>query len=252
MFPLKDQNPTRTVPFVNYCLLAANVAAFVLQLLWMGQSGEAAVVAGYGLVPTRLMFDPLGEAFTIFTSMFMHGGFAHLGGNLLYLYIFGDNVEDSLGHARYLTFYLVCGVGAAFAQLLTGLSSQIAMVGASGAISGVLGAYIVLFPRAPILILNSIPLLWLFFGVFLSFPAWLVIGFWFIGNLLSGISTLGLREMGGVAFFAHIGGFLVGLLLVKPFSAQRPRRDSFQWSGWRPPARRTPLSRSRYQAWRDD
>jgi membrane associated rhomboid family serine protease len=252
MFPIKDQNPTRTFPFVNYLLIAANVAAYVWQTWLASQQGETAIVTGYGLVATRLLTDPFGEAFTIFTSMFMHGGLGHLGGNLLFLYIFGDNVEDSLGHVRYVGFYLLAGVGAAAAQIATGIDSPIAMVGASGAISGVLGAYIVLFPRAPILVFNSIPLLWLLYGFFLSFPAWLVIGFWFLGQLLSGVSTLGGASMGGVAFFAHIGGFLAGLLLIRPMLAERPARDSQQWAGWRPPPRRSrPVSRSRYDAWRD-
>ncbi|HEY6079575.1 MAG TPA: rhomboid family intramembrane serine protease [Polyangiaceae bacterium] len=250
MFPIKDENPTRTFPFVNYLLIAANVLGYVYETLLIQRSGEAAIVTGYGLVATRLLLDPLGEAFTIFTSMFMHGGLMHLGGNLLYLYIFGDNVEDSLGHGRYVGFYLLSGIAAAAAQILTGVDSPIAMVGASGAISGVLGAYIVLFPRAPILVINSIPLLWLFWGFFLSFPAWLVIGFWFLGNLLSGVSSLGMSDVGGVAFFAHIGGFIAGLLLVRPLLSGRSRRDSYQWAGWRPPPKR-PLSRSRYEAWRD-
>jgi membrane associated rhomboid family serine protease len=250
MFPIKDQNPTRTFPFVNYLLIAANIAAYVWESLLIQHSGEAAIVTGYGLVATRLLTDPFGEGFTIFTSMFMHGGLAHLGGNLLYLYIFGDNVEDSLGHGRYIGFYVLSGIAAAAAQILTGINSPIAMVGASGAISGVLGAYIVLYPRAPILVINSIPLLWLFWGIFLSFPAWLVIGFWFLGNLLSGVSSLGMADVGGVAFFAHIGGFIAGLLLVRPMLAKRVRNESFQWSGWRPPEGRKPISQSRYDAWR--
>ena len=250
MFPIKDQNPTRTFPFVNYLLIAANIAAYVWESLLIRQSGEAAIVTGYGLVATRLLTDPFGEGFTIFTSMFMHGGLAHLGGNLLYLYIFGDNVEDSLGHGRYIGFYVLSGIVAAAAQILTGIDSPIAMVGASGAISGVLGAYIVLYPRAPILVINSIPLLWLFWGIFLSFPAWLVIGFWFLGNLLSGVSSLGMGDVGGVAFFAHIGGFIAGLLLVRPMLAKRARNEGFQWSGWTPPERRKPISQSRYDAWR--
>jgi membrane associated rhomboid family serine protease len=252
MFPIKDQNPTRTFPFVNYLLIAANIAGYVWESLSIRQSGEAAIVTGYGLVATRLLSDPFGEAFTIFTSMFMHGGLAHLGGNLLYLYIFGDNVEDSLGHGRYVGFYLLCGTAAAATQILTGIDSPIAMVGASGAISGVLGAYIVLYPRAPILVINSIPLLWLFYGFFLSFPAWLVIGFWFAGNLLSGVSSLGMGNVGGVAFFAHIGGFIAGLILVRPMRSGRSQHDGFQWSGWRPPPRKhRSISQSRYDAWRD-
>ncbi len=250
MFPIKDQNPTRTFPFVNWLLIAANVIAYVCQTLLVQQNGEAAVVSGYGLVATRLFSDPAGELFTVFSSMFMHGGLAHLGGNLLFLYIFGDNVEDSLGHGRYIGFYLLSGIAAAVAQILTGVSSPIAMVGASGAISGVLGAYMVLFPRAPILVVNPIPLLWLFFGLLLSLPAWLVIGLWFVGNLLPAVSSLGLSQTGGVAFFAHIGGFLAGLLLVRPLLSGRTRREAFEWTGWRPPPRR-PAARSRYEAWRD-
>ncbi len=250
MFPIRDENPTRTFPFVNWLLIAANVAAYVWETLLIRQSGESAVVSGYGLVATRLLSDPGGEAFTILSSMFMHGGLAHLGGNMLFLYIFGDNVEDSLGHGRYVGFYLLSGIAAAAAQILTGVSSPVAMVGASGAISGVLGAYVVLYPRAPILVLNSIPLLWLFFGLFLSVPAWVVIGLWFVGNLLPAISSLGMSESGGVAFFAHIGGFLAGLLLIRPLLAGRTRHPAFEWAGWRPPPRR-PVSRSRYEAWRD-
>lgn len=251
MIPIKDQNPTRTFPFVNYLLIAANIGAYVWQWLLMGQAGESAIVAGYGLVPTRLLTDPLGEGFTVLTSMFMHGGLAHLGSNMLFLHIFGDNVEDSLGHGRYIGFYLLCGVVAAAGQILTGLDSPIAMVGASGAISGVLGAYIVLFPRAPITMFNfSIPILWFFYGLFMSFPAYLVIGMYFLTNLVSGITSLGLPHTGGVAFFAHIGGFIAGLLLVRPFRVKQ--QESFQWAGWQPPPKRVrPISQARYDAWRD-
>jgi membrane associated rhomboid family serine protease len=250
MIPIKDQNPTRTFPFVNYLLIAVNVAAYVWEALQFGQSGEAAVVSGYGLVATRLLSDPAGEAFTIFTSMFMHGGLAHLGSNMLFLYIFGDNVEDMLGHGRYLAFYVACGMAAALAQILTGLGSPVPMVGASGAIAGVLGAYVVLFPRAPILVINPVPLFWLFFGLFLSVPAWLMVGLWFVGNVVPAFASLGIQESGGVAFFAHIGGFLTGLLGIRPLLSGRERHPTFEWAGWRPPPRR-PVSRSRYDAWRD-
>jgi membrane associated rhomboid family serine protease len=254
MIPIKDENPTRTFPFVNYLLIAANVAAFVWEELLIHQYGDSAIVAGYGLVATRLVADPPGEVFTILTSMFMHGGLPHLGGNLLFLYIFGDNVEDSLGHARYLGFYLFCGLMAAVAQLVIGgLGNPTPMVGASGAISGVLGAYIVLYPRAPILMFNfSIPILWFIYGLFMSFPAWLVIGYWFVvSNLLPAFFSVGATQGGGVAFFAHIGGFLAGLLVIRPLRKPAPR-ESFQWVGWRPPPRAVRhASRSRYDAWRD-
>jgi len=242
LLPIKDLNPTRTFPFVNYVLIVANVVAYVWEEMLIRQQGEAAVVSGYGLVATRLLAEPSGELFTIFTSMFMHGGVAHLAGNMLSLYIFGDNVEDALGHGRYLAFYLLAGVAAAVGQLLTGLGSPIAMVGASGAIAGVMGAYMVLYPRAPILCV-------LLFIV-ITVPAWLMIGLWFALNLSSGLHSLGLGSMGGVAFFAHIGGFVAGLLLVRPLRSGRGPRESSQWEGWRPPPRR-PSSRARYEAWRD-
>jgi membrane associated rhomboid family serine protease len=235
VLPISDRNPTRTFPFVNYCLLALNIAVFVLQQkLDALQGGLSWLAPGYGLVPTRIMNDVPGEAFTVFTSMFMHGNFLHVAGNMLFLYIFGDNVEDSIGHARYVLFYLLSGIGAAAAQVLTNPASQVPMVGASGAIAGVLAAYVVLYPRAPITVLNPPPLLF-FLGVFIEVPAWLVIGGWFLIQLLSGFGSLADPETGGVAFMAHVGGFLTGLLLVRPFRGGRPRYDHHQWTGWRPP-----------------
>ncbi len=236
MLPIGDRNPTRTTPFVNYVLIALNLAVFAWQFSVTSRGGEAWLVPGYGLVPARLTLDPPGEAFTIFTSMFMHGGLMHLGGNMLFLHIFGDNVEDTLGHVRYVLFYLLSGIGAGAAQVLTDPSSQLPMVGASGAIAGVLGAYMVLHPRAPITVLNLPPLAF-FIGFFIVVPAWLVIGLWFLVQLLSGIGSLGALETGGVAFFAHVGGFLTGLLLVRPLHTGRPRRRGDSWSGWRPPER---------------
>jgi membrane associated rhomboid family serine protease len=242
VLPIGDRNPTRTTPFVNYGLIALNLAVYAWQFSVENRGGEAWLVPGYGLVPSRFSGDPLGEAFTVFTSMFMHGGLMHLGGNMLFLYIFGDNVEDSIGHARYVLFYLLSGIGAAAAQVLTDPSSQLPMVGASGAIAGVLGAYMVLHPRAPITVLNPPPLSF-FIGFFIVVPAWFVIGAWFVVQLLSGVGSLGGMQHGGVAFFAHVGGFLVGLLLVRPFHAGRPRQRFDAWSGWRAPDRVTPRGR---------
>lgn len=243
MFPIGDNNPTRTTPVVNYVLLVANIVAFVWQYLIMAAGGEAWVVPGYGLVATRLLNDPFGEAFTLLTSMFMHGGFGHLIGNMLYLYIFGDNVEDAMGHARYLAFYVLCGVAAGLVQVAIGPHSTIPMVGASGAIAGVLGGYMVLYPRAPITVLNPVPLLWLFFGFFIVLPAWLVIGAWFAWNVLSGVSSLGLEEAGGVAFFAHVGGFVAGMLFVRSAVAGRRPIERGRWSSWRTPDRAVPSRR---------
>jgi len=237
MLPIGDRNPTRTVPFVNYLLLAVNGLVFVWQTMVVHGGGEAWLVPGYGLVPTRVVYDPGGEAFTFLTSMFMHGSWLHLGGNMLFLYIFGDNVEDAIGHGRYTLFYLACGLAAGLAQILTDTHSTVPMVGASGAIAGVLGAYLVLYPQAPITVLNPPPL-GFFLGFFIVVPAWVVVGLWFLYNLMSGVGSLGRLENGGVAFFAHIGGFVAGLLLVRPFHLGRPRAPHNRWQGWRSPERR--------------
>ncbi|MBX3129764.1 MAG: rhomboid family intramembrane serine protease [Polyangiaceae bacterium] len=236
MIPIRDENPTQTTPYVTYGLLAANLAAFTIQFALM-RSGAAWVLPGFGLVPSRVTLDPSGEAFTVLTSMFMHGGWEHLGGNLLFLYIFGDNVEDALGHLRYLLFYALSGVAAAGAQILVDPASPVPMVGASGAIAGVLAAYLVLYPRAPVHVINPILPLWLVFGVLLVFPAWLVVGEWFLWNLIRGVGSLGDGALGGVAFFAHIGGFIAGLLGIKLALVGRPARTSRRWQGFRPPPR---------------
>lgn len=207
MIPISDQNPTRNTPYVTYALIALNVFAYLLERVLIGQHGDAYVTGGYGLVPTRISADPGGELFTVFTSMFMHGGYMHLAGNLLFLWIFGDNVEDAIGRVRYVGFYLACGVCAAAAQVLTNPASPAPMVGASGAIAGVLGAYLVLYPRAPVTVFMGFLLI--------ALPAWAVIGFWFLLQLSGGLSALGLDAPGGIAFFAHIGGFLAGVLGIR-------------------------------------
>jgi membrane associated rhomboid family serine protease len=245
MFPIRDNNPTRSTPVVNYLLIALNCAAWLFQLWMMGTFGEIVVVAGYGLVPSRISSDPAGEAFTVLTSMFMHGDWMHLGWNMVFLYIFGDNVEDAVGRGRYALFYVACGVAAALAQVLINPASPVPMVGASGAISGMLGAYLVLYPRAPITILNPFFPLWLLLGPFLVFPAWLVVGEWFLGNLLSGLGVLAQQARGSgdgamVAFFAHLGGFIAGLLLIRPAMTGRRKAEVDRWHGWRPPPRRPP------------
>jgi membrane associated rhomboid family serine protease len=225
MIPISDENPTRTTPFVTYALIAINVLAYAVETWLLSQHGDAYVVGGYGLVPTRISADPGGEAFTIFTSMFMHGGFGHLASNMLFLWIFGDNVEDAIGHVRYLVFYLSCGVCAAAAQVLTNPASPIAMVGASGAIAGVLGAYLVLYPRAPITV---------FVFLFpISLPAWVVIGGWFALQVW-GARPLGLDSVaGGVAVYAHIGGFLAGVLTIRPAMIGRERLQASRFTGFR-------------------
>lgn len=235
MLPIGDQNPTRTFPFVNYALIAVNVLVFAWQYLLIAAGGEAAIAPGLGLVPARFTLNPLGELGSVFGSMFMHGSVGHLAGNMLYLYIFGDNVEDAMGHVRYVFFYLLCGLVGALAQVAVAPMSTIPMVGASGAIAGVLGGYLVLYPRAPVTVLNPILPLWLFLGLFITLPAWFAIGTWFLPNIWNALVQQ--SEEGGIAFFAHIGGFVAGMLLVRGAVKGRRRIDRGRWHGWRPPPR---------------
>jgi membrane associated rhomboid family serine protease len=227
MIPISDDVPSRTVPLVTLGLIAANVAVFLYQAsLGMSADPRAARVAEafvmeFGAIPCRLSGGcSVVDAFphpvvTIFTSMFLHGGLFHVGGNMLYLWIFGNNVEDTLGHGRFLLFYLVSGVAAAFAQTLVNPDSTVPMIGASGAVSGVLGAYLFLFPYARVLVL-------LIFGFFIRpvyIPAIIVLGFWIVVQFFNGLITVrvaahGGGDTGGTAWFAHIGGFLAGIVLL--------------------------------------
>lgn len=223
MIPLRDDNPSSIRPLVNFTLIGACATVFILQLM-LGRGGQAAVYA-FGLVPVELMTDaqpypgiPAVPAWlTVFTSMFMHGGLLHFAGNMLYLWIFGDNVEDSMGHGRFVVFYLLCGVAAALAQAVPDPTSVIPMIGASGAISGVLGAYLLLYPRAHILV--GIPIV--FYLHIVRLPAGLVLGFYFVMQLFSELSAP--PGSAGVAFRAHIGGFVAGALLILVFKKRRVR-----------------------------
>ena len=219
MIPLRDKNPTQRVPFVNISIIIINVAAFVYEVS-LGPQLEGFFFQ-FGLVPQSFLasissYEIITNSITpLFTSMFLHGGWMHLGGNMLYLWIFGDNVEDKIGHGRYLLFYLLCGIAASFVHVLIEPSSTIPTVGASGAISGILGAYLIMFPRARVV--TVIPIF-----VFLhvaELPAIFVLGFWFVIQFFNGILSLGYQTagMGGVAWWAHIGGFVAGLALVIPF-----------------------------------
>lgn len=255
MLPLRDHLPTRRVPVVNYLLIAANVLMFVWERLLLATgTSPIRLVFDLGLVPARFLEAPVGETFTIFTSMFTHdpSGWIHIGGNMLFLWIFGDNVEDAMGSLRYLAFYLLGGICAAVTQIAIDPSSTVPMVGASGAIAAVLAAYVSLYPRSPITLLNPFLPLWFFFGLFIELPAWLVIGEFFVLNLWHGLGSLG-GQGGGVAFFAHIGGFVAGLLLVRLFitGGSRGPREHERWEGWRPPARRKPFraEQERPRAW---
>jgi|SRR5579859_973397 len=218
LLPLGDHLPTRTVPFVNYAIIAANIVVFVLQL-------QGTVDDGLAFRPRRLFVDPGGAAITVLTSMFMHEGVAHIAGNMLYLWIFGDNVEDAMGHARYLVFYVLGGVCALAAQTAIDPTTSIPMLGASGAISAVLAAYAFLYPRSPVTVLNPFWPLWFFWGLLLTSPAWLVIGFFFVMNLWYALtqSTHG----GGVAFMAHVGGFVGGAVLFRLFTVHDYRLEDY-------------------------
>jgi membrane associated rhomboid family serine protease len=228
--PLRDVNPTRTFPFISYSLLVSNVVAFVLMVLSISE-GQEAFISELGLIPARITREPLEAAYTVITSMFMHGGLAHLGSNMLFMHVFADNIEDALGHGRFLAFYLLCGFAAALAQIGIDPASTIPMVGASGAIAGVVGAYLALYPRAPIVTFNSIFPLWFVIGIFPVVPAWLVAGEFFIMNLLQGIGSLGLQIQGGIAFFAHLGGFVCGLVLGRLWTKRRSSVSP--WHGFR-------------------
>ena len=224
MIPIRDQIPTRRVPFVNYFLIAANIFVFILQ--WLAGSNQEALIYQFALIPSSFTSGVgLGDITDIFTSMFMHAGLAHLGGNMLYLWIFGDNVEDSMGHGRFILFYLAGGLVASLAHIFTNPGSQIPTVGASGAIAAVLGAYLVLYPNSRVL--TIIPL-----GFFLRItliPAAIVLGLWFVLQLFSGVLSMGGPDVGGVAFWAHIGGFVAGVILAKVFARKRYQDTMVRW-----------------------
>jgi len=236
MIPLHDDNPTETTPIITIGFIIACALVFLYQVSLPERLGEAfvyqygaipAVVFGKAALPPELAGLPAYA--TLLTSMFLHGGWMHLIGNMLYLWIFGNNIEDVMGHVKFVIFYMTCGVLAALSHAVIEPSSPVPMVGASGAISGVLGAYLLLFPRAQVLVL--IPL-----GIFtraVYVPAGFVLGLWFVMQLLSGGLTLG-RQGGGVAFFAHVGGFAAGMALIGIFKHPHvrffaPRRHR----GWR-------------------
>lgn len=219
MIPLKDRNPTHKVPYVTFFLIGMNIVVFLYEI----SLGEAlsGFFESYGIVPARVYSALTGETLsiaalgTLFSSMFLHGGWLHLGGNMLYMWVFGDNVEDKLGHARFIGFYLLCGLASAILHILIGPSSIVPTIGASGAIAGVLGAYIVMFPRARVVTLIPI---FIFIHI-AELPALLVLGFWFVLQFFNGVLAIGDAggQLGGIAWWAHIGGFAAGVLLVRPF-----------------------------------
>jgi membrane associated rhomboid family serine protease len=224
MLPLRDDNPRRSVPVVTYSLVALNVVAFIWELM-QGPALQQRLF-DVAFIPARYMLPGyiLPDLYTMFVSMFLHGGLMHIGSNMLYLWIFGDNIEDRLGRFRYLLFYLACGIVATLAHAFFNPASVVPAIGASGAIAGVLGAYLILFPHARVMTLIPI----FFFITIRHLPAVLILGFWFILQFFSGVGSLGVRDAqdtGGVAYWAHIGGFVAGMLLIVLFGGLKRRPE---------------------------
>ena len=237
MFPIRDHNPSQRTPYVTYVLIAINVIVFVSY--WGLLSDEARLIAffdNWALSPAD--FTGGSERYTILTSMFLHGGFMHLAGNMLFLWIFGDNLEDTFGHLGFLAFYLACGLAAAFAQIIPDPDSTIPMVGASGAIAGVMGGYLLLFPRARVDVL----IILIIFVRLIALPAWIMLGIWFGLQILGGYASLGASE-GGVAYLAHAGGFLAGLLLTLPVWLRAGGSDFWRRTHGHPPHPETQVGR---------
>ena len=216
MIPLKDENPTYITPFVVYALIAINIAVFWHQLsLGSGLDGFFQL---YAVIPRELTASfagtppnqPVPELATLITSQFLHGGLMHIGGNMLFLWIFGNNIEEDLGHFKFLLFYLTCGVLAALTHWFFGMQSDVPTVGASGAIAGVMGAYIIKYPKAKILTLLPLGIIFTTVRV----PAFFFLGFWFIQQAISSVASLGMPQAAGVAYWAHAGGFIFGALLA--------------------------------------
>jgi membrane associated rhomboid family serine protease len=222
MFPLRDAQPSSSRPAVTIVLIAINALVFLFETS-LDDYSRNLLIEMYGVVPGRLYLP------SVLTSMFLHGGWMHLLGNMWFLWIFGDNVEDALGHFKYLIFYLLCGVAAAVAHIVLNPFSDVPTVGASGAIAGVMGAYLVKFPRSRILTLVFI----FFFITTIEVPAVVMLAYWFVIQIFSGVGSIARTHIteGGVAWFAHVGGFLAGVILVKVMGTHEPyrRRRDLHW-----------------------
>ncbi len=227
MFPIRDHNPSESQPVVTLTLIAINVMVFLIySTLFTGDAALTGFYQNWAMIPARIS---AGDGYyTLFSSMFIHGGIMHLGGNILFLWIFGDNLEDELGHIGFLVFYLVCGVLAGVAQIIADPNSLIPTVGASGAIAGVMGGYLLLFPKA------RVDVLFIFIIIFKVFPmpAWVMLGVWFALQLFSGIGSD--ISGGGVAYWAHAGGFVAGLLFVLPYWLRKGGTGYWQKTHGRP------------------
>ena len=224
MIPLKDENPKKNLPFINFIFILANIAVFIYQ-----PSSEELIRTffnTYGLIPnnlTTLLQNEFEQVFLIiqslFSSLFVHGGFMHLAGNILFLWVFGDNIEYAIGHINYIFFYLLCGIAATLTQVFIEPNSLIPVIGASGAISGILGAYIIKYPKNKV---TTLFIIFIFIKI-VKIRAVYLLGIWFVYQMIQGYFSLGQESMGGVAWFAHIGGFISGIILVNIFK-KRPNR----------------------------
>lgn len=236
MIPIKDYNPTRNFPLVTVILIVLNVLAFIQDRLTghyepmlvetaRGMTQVEHFVGGltarFALVPARLASDPTGSWVSVFTSMFLHGNWLHIGSNMLFLWIFGNNIEDAMGKARFIVFYLCCGLAAAAAQFASAPASTVPMIGASGAVAGVMGAYLILYPHARILTLLPI----FFFFTFIEVPAYIIIGYWALLQFISANWLDAGTARGGIAYFAHIGGFVAGVALLFLFGGRGLREQ---------------------------
>ena len=233
MFPIGDENDHAGIAFVTIGLIAANVLAFLIEINRPEHALQAFIFA-WGVVPREFAVGtdlppliPFPFWSTLFTSMFLHGGWGHLGGNMLFLWIFGDNIEHRLGHLRFLLFYLACGLAASFAHILFNSGSNIPAVGASGAISGVLGGYLLMFPKNRVYVVT--------WGGVMAVPAIFMLGLWIVTQFINGVGSIAVTDEtagGGVAYMAHIGGFVAGLILVRLFSIGRQTAIARQYDRW--------------------
>jgi len=228
MFPIRDHNPSGRTPYVTYVLIGLNVLVFLSYLgLFNNPRALSMLFFDWGILPARIS---QGDGYeTLLTSMFLHAGFMHLAGNMLFLWIFGDNLEDEMGHVGFLIFYLICGLGAGYVHVLSGSDSMVPTVGASGAIAGVMGGYLLLFPKAKVDILI---IFIIFFRIF-TIPAWILLAVWFILQFSGGLTAN--AHTGGVAYWAHAGGFIVGLALTLPFFLRRGGKHYWARNEMHPP-----------------
>jgi len=228
MFPLRDHNPSQSTPYVTYTLIVVNMVIFASYWpLFADDAALSGFLGNWALIPAQVA-DGQG-LHTLLTSIFLHGGLLHLGGNMLFLWIFGDNMEDELSHAGFLLFYLICGVAAGFGQLLTDPFSGVPTVGASGAIAGVMGGYLLLFPRA------RVDILFIFVIIFkvIPIPAWVMLGLWFVLQLFNGVVND--TSAGGVAYWAHASGFIIGFLYVVPIWLRKGGQAFWHQTQGKPP-----------------